>query len=80
MSKFSPRTGPTATGLPAPFDDPERTICFCHNVPLRDLLVAIREKGARTVVDLQAETCASTGCGGCEFDLLDLLEALSPKE
>jgi nitrite reductase (NADH) large subunit len=54
-------------------DDPYRTICFCHNVSLGELLAAIR-RGAITLQDIRAQTDASTGCGGCECDVLEILE------
>jgi NAD(P)H-nitrite reductase large subunit len=59
----------------APFSegDPERTICFCHSVSCRQLLEAIRA-GACTHHDIQVTTCASTGCGGCEPEVLEILE------
>ena len=53
--------------------DPAKTICFCHNVPLGRLLEAIG-KGADTLEKIQMETCASTGCGGCESDVREILE------
>jgi NAD(P)H-nitrite reductase large subunit len=52
-------------------DDP--TICFCHSVPRSKIIEAIRA-GATTIEAIQDATCASTGCGGCEFDLMDILE------
>lgn len=60
-------------------DDDERTVCFCHNVSAKALKEAIRA-GARTHADLQAATRASTGCGGCEFEVLDILEAETQKK
>jgi nitrite reductase (NADH) large subunit len=53
--------------------DPERTVCFCHNVTEGELLAAIRA-GARTLEQIQAQTCASTGCGGCQCEVEELLE------
>jgi NAD(P)H-nitrite reductase large subunit len=50
----------------------DRTICFCHCVPLTRLLEAIRG-GADTIEKIQAETCASTGCGGCEWEVQEVL-------
>lgn len=55
----------------APEDD--RIICFCHNVRLSELIAAIRA-GADTHAKIQSETCASTGCGGCEWEVLQILE------
>jgi bacterioferritin-associated ferredoxin len=56
-----------------PSPDDERTICFCHNVSLARLKEALRS-GALTFEDLQGETSCSTGCGGCEFDVRELVE------
>lgn len=48
-------------------------ICFCHNVREQEIIDAIRN-GANTLALIQAETLASTGCGGCEWDVLAILE------
>ena len=61
---------PVPGGAAAPEED--RTICFCHNVPRSELLRAIRA-GAVTIAEIQARTKASTGCGGCECDVLEIL-------
>lgn len=58
---------------PAPADD-DQLICFCHCVPKKDIVAAI-QNGADSLHAVQQETLASTGCGGCESDVLDLLEA-----
>lgn len=54
--------------------DDERTICFCHNVSLKRLLEEIRA-GASTLEEIQARCKASTGCGGCEYEVREILEA-----
>jgi NAD(P)H-nitrite reductase large subunit len=51
----------------------DRMVCFCHSVRLSELLEAIR-KGAGSLQEIRDETLASTGCGGCEFDVLEILE------
>jgi NAD(P)H-nitrite reductase large subunit len=33
------------------------------------------KSGKRTLEEIQKETKASTGCGGCEFDVRDILAA-----
>lgn len=53
--------------------DEDLKICFCHNVLRSEIKKAISE-GADTLEKIQAITCASTGCGGCEFDVRDILE------
>ncbi|MEK6580046.1 MAG: (2Fe-2S)-binding protein [Bdellovibrionota bacterium] len=54
-------------------EDDERTTCFCHNVNVKTIREAIR-RGADTVEKIKSETCASTGCGGCEWDVMMILE------
>lgn len=54
--------------------DLEQTICFCHCVSRGTLVQAIQE-GARTHAEIQKVTRASTGCGGCEVEVLEILEA-----
>lgn len=51
----------------------ERTVCFCHNKTCRELKEAIRA-GAHTLKDVQDETQASTGCGGCEYEVREILD------
>lgn len=59
-------------------DMEDRTVCFCHNVSLSELLTAIRG-GARTLAAVQEKTRASTGCGGCEWEVLAVLEEEAAK-
>ncbi len=54
--------------------DPDRTICFCNSVSWAELVSAI-QAGNTTLAKIQAATRASTGCGGCEFDVVEILEA-----
>ncbi len=53
--------------------DPERIVCFCHNVPAGRFLELI-QSGVTTFEALSAETQCSTGCGGCEYDVREILE------
>jgi NAD(P)H-nitrite reductase large subunit len=55
------------------FDDEDLTVCFCHNVPVKALVEAIRS-GATTLEEIQEKTRASTGCSGCREDVLEILE------
>ena len=57
----------------APTDPNDRRICFCHNVMKSVIETAIKD-GAHTIEAIQAETCASTGCGGCEIEVEEILE------
>lgn len=54
-------------------DPDDATVCFCHIVAKERILSAIRE-GADTLEKIQSETLASTGCGGCEYDVRALLD------
>ncbi|MDY0253005.1 MAG: (2Fe-2S)-binding protein [Tenuifilaceae bacterium] len=49
-------------------------ICHCKSVTPNEVKKAIREKGARTLVDLQNLTQASTGCGRCRQPVLQVLD------
>ncbi len=54
-------------------------VCFCHGVSEEEILKAIKS-GAKTVEDIQKETLASTGCGGCIGEVERILsEALDQK-
>jgi NAD(P)H-nitrite reductase large subunit len=55
-------------------DTEDHTVCFCHNVPRSELIAAIRA-GAITLSQIQEQTLASTGCGGCECEVTEILEA-----
>lgn len=50
-----------------------RMVCFCYTVQLQVLRAAI-QSGAKSLEAIKAETKASTGCGGCEWDVLAILE------
>ena len=52
----------------------ERIICFCHDVSDQQILAAI-QNGAKDLYSIQCQTFASTGCGGCESDILEILES-----
>ncbi|MCM2322919.1 MAG: (2Fe-2S)-binding protein [Oligoflexia bacterium] len=53
-------------------DDSERLVCFCHCVSYRQLVEAIRQ-GATTLQNLREKTRASTGCGGCTWEVEEIL-------
>lgn len=54
------------------------TICFCHAVKRSELVEAI-QRGMITLYEIQAETLACTGCGGCEMDILELIGEVTGK-
>jgi nitrite reductase (NADH) large subunit len=53
--------------------DTNPIVCFCHRVRLDEIVKAIRG-GSTTLEKVQADTAASTGCGGCEYDVIEILE------
>lgn len=52
----------------------EEIICNCMGVSKEDIIKAIKEKGCKTVEDIQEETDAGTGCGGCLDDIQEILD------
>lgn len=52
----------------------ENIICNCMNVSEHEILDAIKNKGARTVDDIQEITGAGTSCGSCIFEIEEILE------
>jgi nitrite reductase (NADH) large subunit len=49
-------------------------ICECKAVTNNNLLNAIRKAGAETLQDVQNLTKASTGCGRCKPNVLQVLK------
>jgi ferredoxin-nitrate reductase len=56
-------------------EDPAATICSCNEVTVGEVQTAIRRDGLTTVAQVGARTRATTGCGGCGGDVLQLLTA-----
>lgn len=56
----------------------DRLICFCHHVTVGQIAEAVAA-GSVTLEAIQADTSASTGCGGCEWEVRALLEELNKK-
>jgi nitrite reductase (NADH) large subunit len=54
-------------------DDFESTVCFCYGVSRQQLVSAI-QAGAASVSDLQLDTLATLGCGGCLESVVKILE------
>jgi len=51
-------------------------ICFCHDVTygeLKEIIAKGCDTPQKMLQKIQIETLASTGCGGCEFDIKELL-------
>ena len=53
-----------------------KIICNCMEVTHGQIVAAIKEKGCKTLEDIQRETEACTVCGGCEDDIQDILSEL----
>lgn len=68
----SPGGGAPKSFNPMGLPPAENRICFCHGVSEADIREAIRA-GAVTLAAIQSETCASTGCGGCQPDVEAIL-------
>lgn len=50
-----------------------QTVCYCHRVTAGALREAIKS-GASTLSELKDQTRAATGCGGCECNVMGLLQ------
>ncbi|MDD5571225.1 MAG: (2Fe-2S)-binding protein [Bacteroidales bacterium] len=52
-------------------------ICHCMSVNKSVIVKAIKEKGLKTVEEVQDETTAGTGCGGCIPDIEVILKEVN---
>ncbi|MDX9846087.1 MAG: (2Fe-2S)-binding protein [Tenuifilaceae bacterium] len=52
----------------------QKYICECKAVTQREIITAIRRKGARTLLDVQNLTKASTGCSRCKTVVNDIVD------
>lgn len=52
-------------------------ICHCNGVMKSEIVKAIREKGLKTVEEVQDATDAGTGCGGCIDDIEEILKEVN---
>ena len=53
--------------------DSDTIVCFCYSITRGEIREAIRN-GAKTIEEIRAQTLANTGCGGCEWEVQELLE------
>jgi len=53
---------------------PEDIICVCQNVKKKAITDSILYYGARTVEEVGRLTKAGTICGGCQWDIEDILK------
>ena len=49
-------------------------ICHCNEIMRSDIVKAIKEKGLKTVEEVQEATTAGTICGGCIPDIEEKLK------
>jgi len=52
-------------------------ICHCNGIMKSEIVKAIREKGLKTVEEVQDATEAGTGCGGCVDDIEEILKEVN---
>ena len=52
-------------------------ICHCNGIMKSELVKAIREKGLKTVEEVQDATEAGTVCGGCVDDIEEILREVN---
>jgi NAD(P)H-nitrite reductase large subunit len=52
-------------------------ICHCNGIMKSEIVKAIREKGLKTVEEVQDATEAGTVCGGCIDDIEEILREVN---
>lgn len=52
-------------------------ICNCNEISRAEIIKAIKEKGLKTVEEVGEATIAGTGCGGCQEEIQEILDALN---
>jgi NAD(P)H-nitrite reductase large subunit len=52
-------------------------ICSCLNIMKSEIVAAIKEKGLKTVEEVQEVTEAGTVCGSCIPDIEDILNEIN---
>jgi bacterioferritin-associated ferredoxin len=52
-------------------------ICHCNGILKSEIIKAIKDKGLKTVEEVQDETTAGTTCGGCIPDIEDILTEIN---
>lgn len=50
-----------------------RTLCFCHSVPVAEVLDCLRESPTTRVADVGSKCRAGTGCGSCRLVIGELI-------
>ena len=54
-------------------------ICHCFEVSREEIENAIRENGLKTVEEVGEVTNAGTGCGGCQYQIQEILDEINGK-
>ncbi len=52
-------------------------ICDCNDVCKSDIVDKIKDKNLKTINEVGKELDAGTGCGGCQFDIQDILNEIN---
>ena len=52
-------------------------ICHCNGIMKSEIVKAIKEKGLKTLEEVQEATEAGTGCGGCIDDIEEILKEVN---
>lgn len=57
--------------------DNDKEICTCMGITKGEIVKAIKEKGLKTVEEVQDATEAGTVCGGCVPDIEEILKEVN---
>ena len=52
-------------------------ICHCNGIMKSEIVKAIKEKGLKTLEEVQEATEAGTVCGGCVDDIEEILKEVN---
>lgn len=55
----------------------EIKICHCNNIMKGEIVKTIKEKGLKTVEEVQDETTAGTACDSCIPDIVEIINEIN---
>ena len=59
---------------------PEEFVCFCNEVPEKEIVELIRSGKGKTLQDVSRQTKAGTGCGRCRRLIRNIIKRELEKE
>jgi nitrite reductase (NADH) large subunit len=69
--------GEASSGISVAEPQADELVCLCNSVSKGDIAACVAA-GAETLADVAARTRATTGCGSCKADVLQLVAWATP--